>query len=120
MFILSEILKYVKYLNDQLDKVYTYVKGEFVFKLMDTHGCPLDMMIDVVDSKEDKIEIDWVGFIRQGWEQGWLTFQIYEKIKNSYGESLSYTKREVEVEEILNKIRLYMCVHDENYVECLF
>lgn len=104
--------------NDKLIKEFISEKiknisGELAFNLMDTHGLPLDMMIDVLDDKN--LSVMWGEFVDIALTRKWYSYQVYERIKNAYDESINFTRRKDEINSILNNVRYHICVVDEHY-----
>ena len=59
--------------------------------MTDTHGIPLDILLDVFDSKN--LVVDWIDFYEQSTKSGWKLKTIIEKVKypliDVYGEDYS-------------------------------
>lgn len=88
-------------------------EGHIMFDLIDTHGLPMEIAIDRI--YEDDVRIDWVGFIQKGWERGWYSYQIFDKIKFGLSESFTFQNDKASIEEILNRVRLFIILNDEDY-----
>lgn len=89
------------------------IDGELIFKLIDSHGLPLDMIIDTCDDNNSSIK--WVEFIQAAWEHGWLSYQVYEKIKHSLDESINFSHNEEVKNSILYSTMLFICQNDDFY-----
>lgn len=93
------------------------IDGELVFKLMDTHGIPLDMMIDILG--DSSVSIKWLEFILSAYEHNWHSYQIHEKIKHSLEESINFSRPKERIEEIMCSVRIIICLNGKEYRHCL-
>lgn len=56
------------------------LSGFDAFKITETLGVPLEIILDCINGK---YVIDWVDFINTGRQSGWTDLTIYKKIKYS-------------------------------------
>ena len=83
------------------------ISGEFVFKLMDTHGVPLEILIDSIYDKGASIK--WEEWILAALAHKWLVYQIMKRIEGSLRESFYFAKNEGAIQSILFSTRVVVC-----------
>ena len=83
------------------------ISGEFVFKLMDTHGVPLELLIDSIYDKGSSVK--WEEWILTALEHKWLVYQIMKKIESSLRESFYFCRNEEAIQSILFSARVVIC-----------
>lgn len=56
--------------------------GDKLFQLKATHGMPLENSLDILLNQQ-RVKIDWVGFVVEARKNGWWDFQILEAVENA-------------------------------------
>lgn len=87
------------------------LNGEFVFNLIDSHGLPLEMILD--RCCEQRLVINWSQFIETAWKRNWYSYQIYDKVMFAFAESLSYSNNHVYRKEIQIRLQKYILEYDQ-------
>lgn len=82
------------------------LNGETIFELKDTHGLPLEIIIDECIARN--VTIIWAEFIDAALNHGWNGSQIYRIMKEGLTESLSATDEYTS--GVLERTRLYLMV----------
>jgi alanyl-tRNA synthetase len=63
------------------------VPGEFVFKMVDTHGLPLPITLQVIHDRN--MAVDWYNFMRMAIQCGWnarsLKTKVLDALVDVYG-----------------------------------
>jgi hypothetical protein len=83
------------------------VSGEFVFKLMDTHGVPLEILIDTIYDRG--MSVKWEEWILTALAHKWLVYQIMKRIEGSLRESFYFAKNEDAIQSMLFSARVVIC-----------
>lgn len=83
------------------------ISGDFVFTLMDTHGVPLEILIDTIYDRGASIK--WQEWILAALAHKWLVYQIMKRIEGSLRESFYFSKNEEAIQSILFSTRVVIC-----------
>lgn len=83
------------------------ISGELVFKLIDTHGMPFEIVIDSVYHKGASVK--WEEFIITALGHKWRVYQIMEKLEYGLKESFFFSKNEAAIEGLLFSARVCIC-----------
>jgi len=78
------------------------ISGEFLFKLSDTHGLPIEVATQEILEKGHSI--NWFEFIKSAEKAGWKKRKIIEKIKSAMQDLIGFDEYK---DGLLTRLELY-------------
>lgn len=93
------------------------IDGTKVFKAIDTHGIPLDILLDRI--YENNAALNWVEFIDAALEHGWLVYQIHEKIDYALRDSFYFQRKPEAIQHIKTCTMVYICKNVPEFLHLL-
>ena len=91
----------------------TLFPGSIAFKLKDTHGVPLDFIVETIQDRG--LIVEWPSFIEAARIAKWWDFQIFEQVEHALidsGTAENYRK------EILIRIKKYILEFPHPAMNC--
>jgi hypothetical protein len=85
-------------------------KGDILLDLKTVHGFPIEFAL--ISIFQHGWQVDWIEFVNYARYRGFLVYQIMEMVEVSLRDA--FVERNV-VEKILDNIRLFICITDEDF-----
>ena len=89
-------------------------RGDILLDLKTVHGFPIEFAL--ISIFQRGWQVDWIEFDNYARYRGFLVYQIMEMVEVSLRDA--FVERNV-VEKILDNIRLFICITDEDFRHCI-